>query len=381
MNSRDGLGRFVIGALVCVILLLGAGYVGVSLFTAERLTRATNQPLTIDPRRLSADAQAWSVRTSDGVTLRGWYLPTPERRRLIVLVHGMWSSWLEMAALGRDLHKGDYDVLLFDLRGHGQSDPRRLTRERLRRRWRDRRLKTPPGESTGTGGANATGGSSATGGATGAGGAKGRGGATGAGGASATGGGDRHGGSRRPAVRRDRQLGARAQQPPRRDGDFIQPTLTKAMAAKMAPDTGLQATFTGAHVGVAALSGERARRQGRLLRGDDRQQRLSRSTRRPARRSGRTTSAARPTANGVPAAATSTRSASSARRSSTRRRARSTSPAPSGRRRSRATRSTRCPSTTAPREPAGRSTSRTVDVGQRSRSRRRRRTSAARCRW
>src|SRR5271157_689883 len=107
MTSRAGLRRVVLGTLIFVCLLLGAGYVGVSLLTAERLTRPTNHPLRIDPQWLSSDAQAWSVRTTDGVMLRGWYLPTPERRRLIVLVHGMWSSWLEMAALGRDLHRGD----------------------------------------------------------------------------------------------------------------------------------------------------------------------------------------------------------------------------------------------------------------------------------
>jgi pimeloyl-ACP methyl ester carboxylesterase len=45
---------------------------------------------------------------------------------LVVLVHGMWSSWLELGALGRDLHRREFDVLLFDLRGHGQSDPSRL---------------------------------------------------------------------------------------------------------------------------------------------------------------------------------------------------------------------------------------------------------------
>jgi pimeloyl-ACP methyl ester carboxylesterase len=31
-----------------------------------------------------------------------------------------------MAWLGRDLHRRGYDILLFDLRGHGQSDPSRL---------------------------------------------------------------------------------------------------------------------------------------------------------------------------------------------------------------------------------------------------------------
>ncbi len=133
MRSRAGLRRFLLVVCAGVGLLLVAGYVGISLFTAERLTHPTNHPLQIDPRRVSSDALPWSVRTSDGVTLRGWYLPTDERRRLIVLVHGMWSSWLEMAALGRDLHRGRYDVLLFDLRGHGQSDPSRLTLGRRER--------------------------------------------------------------------------------------------------------------------------------------------------------------------------------------------------------------------------------------------------------
>jgi dipeptidyl aminopeptidase/acylaminoacyl peptidase len=125
--------RILAWATALVVLLLAGGYVGVSLLTAERLTRSTNHPLLIDPHRVSKDARAWSVRTSDGVTLRGWYLPTSERRQLIVLVHGMWSSWLEMAALGRDLHYHGYDVLLFDLRGHGQSDPSRLTLGRRER--------------------------------------------------------------------------------------------------------------------------------------------------------------------------------------------------------------------------------------------------------
>jgi len=106
--------------------LVGLCYGGISWFTADRLTRPTNQPLRIDPHRLSADATAWSVRTSDGITLRGWYLRTEKRRHLVVLVHGMWSSWLEMASLGRDLHNRGFDLLLFDLRGHGQSDPSRL---------------------------------------------------------------------------------------------------------------------------------------------------------------------------------------------------------------------------------------------------------------
>jgi alpha-beta hydrolase superfamily lysophospholipase len=120
----------VLGSIVAA---LGLVYGGVSLFTADRLTRPTNHPARFDLRSWDAGALAWSTRTDDRITLRGWYLPTPDRRHLIVLVHGMWSSWLEMAALGRDLHERGFDVLLFDLRGHGQSDPSRLSLGRRER--------------------------------------------------------------------------------------------------------------------------------------------------------------------------------------------------------------------------------------------------------
>ena len=104
-----------------------AAYLAICWITAERLTRATNHPLPVDPCRLSPDAEPWSARTADGLTLRGWRLASGEPHPLVVLVHGMWSSWLEMASLGRDLHAKGFDVLLFDLRGHGQSDPSRLS--------------------------------------------------------------------------------------------------------------------------------------------------------------------------------------------------------------------------------------------------------------
>jgi dipeptidyl aminopeptidase/acylaminoacyl peptidase len=125
--TRRGRMRRVVAAIVSLAMLLfGMLYVGVSVVTAERLTRATNRPLSIDPRRLSEDARPWSTRTADGLTLRGWYLSAGHQRHLVVLVHGMWSSWLEMAGLGKDLHEQGFDVLLFDLRGHGESDPSRL---------------------------------------------------------------------------------------------------------------------------------------------------------------------------------------------------------------------------------------------------------------
>jgi uncharacterized protein len=119
---------------IALVLLSVTAYAAISLVSAEVLTRPSNHASRLNPRDVCPDATAWATRTSDGLVLRGWYLPTPERRRLIVLVHGMASSWDEMAALGRDLHHAGYDTLLFDLRGHGQSDSSRLYMGRRERR-------------------------------------------------------------------------------------------------------------------------------------------------------------------------------------------------------------------------------------------------------
>lgn len=106
---------------------VGSGsYLGISVVTAHLLTRPNNRPESLDPNAVGPNPKKWSTLTSDGLRLRGWYYRTPTRRNLIVLVHGMQGSWAEMAGLGHDLHRCGYDILLFDLRGHGQSDPSRL---------------------------------------------------------------------------------------------------------------------------------------------------------------------------------------------------------------------------------------------------------------
>jgi pimeloyl-ACP methyl ester carboxylesterase len=116
------------------LVLATAVYLALSVLAAAILTQPANQVLLLDPREVSSAAVPWQVRTDDALTLRGWYYPSLTRRRLIVLIHGMWSAWPEMAAVGHDLHALGYDVLLFDLRGHGQSDPARLSLGRHERR-------------------------------------------------------------------------------------------------------------------------------------------------------------------------------------------------------------------------------------------------------
>lgn len=62
-----------------------------------------------------------AFRTSDGFTLRGWWIPG-SRHETIVMVHGLSNNRSEPFSKAGYLHQAGYNLLVFDLRGHGQSD-------------------------------------------------------------------------------------------------------------------------------------------------------------------------------------------------------------------------------------------------------------------
>jgi uncharacterized protein len=62
-----------------------------------------------------------AFRTRDGLTLRGWWIPGTDHRT-IVMVHGLSNNRREPLDKAGYLHQAGYNLLVFDLRGHGQSD-------------------------------------------------------------------------------------------------------------------------------------------------------------------------------------------------------------------------------------------------------------------
>jgi fermentation-respiration switch protein FrsA (DUF1100 family) len=123
-RSRKKRIALVLSTLIGSLLIFG--YAGISIVSAHVLTRSSNRVSKLDPTLISPRAVEWTTRTEDGLNLHGWYFPGKDARHLIVLVHGMHSSWDEMPGIAHDLTRRGYSVLSFDLRGHGQSDPSRL---------------------------------------------------------------------------------------------------------------------------------------------------------------------------------------------------------------------------------------------------------------
>lgn len=109
------------GGLVVIVILYGL----VSFLIAQGVTKADRDPQEDHPANygLAFDNVEFSSRRGD-VMLSGWYLPGEDSSPHLIFVHGIGSvrsghNAVELAA--RMVALG-YNVLMFDLRGHGSSE-------------------------------------------------------------------------------------------------------------------------------------------------------------------------------------------------------------------------------------------------------------------
>ena len=103
-------------------VLAGAGVIAVS-----RAYRPPQVPHRRDPATFSIPFEEIRFPTVHGKTLYGWWIPTasqnPGTAATLILIHG-WSRNAErMMTCIRKLHPAGFNLLAFDARGHGSSDP------------------------------------------------------------------------------------------------------------------------------------------------------------------------------------------------------------------------------------------------------------------
>ncbi len=120
------LGRIARVGAVLVALLLVA-YAGICYRFADVLTRPDRHALQRTADYVAPAHEDVSFRTADGLTLKGWWFPAPSpRQRAVVIVHGKDQDRIDSSfpsgRIARFLLPRGYSVLLFDLRGHGESE-------------------------------------------------------------------------------------------------------------------------------------------------------------------------------------------------------------------------------------------------------------------
>jgi len=111
----------VLVAALAIFIFGWAPYWLAGLATIRRFTYNDKENAGLTPRSFELPFEDVSFSAPDGVTLKGWWVPAPEARGTVVLVHGLNRSRIEMVKKVPFLHKQGWNALLFDLRHHGES--------------------------------------------------------------------------------------------------------------------------------------------------------------------------------------------------------------------------------------------------------------------
>lgn len=115
-----------LGWIVAAVLVLAVlGVVGVSVYVGWVMTHADPRPVDRNPAEYGLAYESVEFSSTDGVPLRGWFLPAENASRTIVFAHGFQSNRLQPSVpaleLARSFVQAGFNVLLFDLRNSGES--------------------------------------------------------------------------------------------------------------------------------------------------------------------------------------------------------------------------------------------------------------------
>jgi dipeptidyl aminopeptidase/acylaminoacyl peptidase len=124
--------RFLKSLPLLLLLVLAIAYGAISWQMASAVTEAERKPLEATPASVGLDYQEVSFPSRRGdVTLKGWYIPVAEGEPTIIIVHGVDSNRASQGVGILDIARGLADkglnLLLFDLRAHGESGGEKMS--------------------------------------------------------------------------------------------------------------------------------------------------------------------------------------------------------------------------------------------------------------
>jgi len=112
---------------LALILIVVIAILGISAFLGHSMTKVERVPIEETPALLGLKYEDISFSSRDDeLTLRGWYLPAQNSEQVVIMVHGgeghRADASIGMLDIASGLVEYGYNVLMFDLRGHGESD-------------------------------------------------------------------------------------------------------------------------------------------------------------------------------------------------------------------------------------------------------------------
>jgi fermentation-respiration switch protein FrsA (DUF1100 family) len=103
------------------------GLFGVAWYICEQVN-PTRERTYLDtyfftPWELDVPYEVIRLHTSDGMQLCGWWMPRPDTKAVVIGCHGHTGAKDDLLGIGGGLWRAGYNVLLFDMRGRGESPP------------------------------------------------------------------------------------------------------------------------------------------------------------------------------------------------------------------------------------------------------------------
>jgi uncharacterized protein len=109
-------------AILRIVLIVLSVLVIISLWGFYSSIRPPKIISSLTPRELKMDYQDVSFKTADGLTLRGWYIPSTKRtEKTLILLHGYPADKGNILPALAFLHE-NFNLLLFDFRYLGKSE-------------------------------------------------------------------------------------------------------------------------------------------------------------------------------------------------------------------------------------------------------------------
>jgi pimeloyl-ACP methyl ester carboxylesterase len=108
-------------ALVLLFVFGWVPYFLAGMVTVRRFVYHDRENGGLTPGSFGLSSEDVSFRSRDGVLLSGWWVPAPDAKGTVVMVHGLNRSRIEMVRRLPFLQHEGWNALLFDLRHHGRS--------------------------------------------------------------------------------------------------------------------------------------------------------------------------------------------------------------------------------------------------------------------
>jgi alpha-beta hydrolase superfamily lysophospholipase len=119
--------RWVATGAVVLIVVVSLGLYGTTTYLLQESFSHRVVKLKYLPKDLGLQGESVALTSSDGIPLKGWWIPADRSRGTVVLLHGM--DGMDASCLlpqARFLHDAGWSAFVLDMRAHGRSGGNRV---------------------------------------------------------------------------------------------------------------------------------------------------------------------------------------------------------------------------------------------------------------